>query len=81
MAKKFETHKIQQWVIYSKKKNSIWLYPFHTKLSAQLELEAQMSNLTDQQRALADWKVEPFNTLVKREVGRDDGSNNDFGDF
>lgn len=81
MAKKYETHKITEWVIFSKKKNAIWLYPFSTRIAAQLEWEAQMAKLTQVQRELADWKIEPFNSIVKKAKGRDDGSDNDFGDF
>lgn len=62
MAKKTDYKDGVEYVIYSKKKNSIWAngkrISFLTFQAAKSELDRMMSNLMPELREVADWVVE-----------------------
>lgn len=69
------------WVIYSEKKRAIWDRIFWTAKEAQAEFDRQMSRLTEEQRALADWKIEIGYSFVDEKHEKKSKKDDDFDGF
>ncbi len=69
------------WVIYSEKKRAIWDRIFWTAKEAETELNRQMSRLTEEQKELADWKIELGYSFVDEKQEKNNKKDVDFNGF